>query len=168
LKTFTPSKSVSGVLRASVVSHLFPVLCIGVLLLNTFRLYKGGAYFWLDDFNNLFWVQRETFAQMMGHVINPIPDYFRPAGMMCYWVLLRFFGLNSTAYHWLAWSFHTANTVLVYFVLKQFTRSRAGAAVGAMLFASQAVFADLYWDFGTIFDLVAALFCFYRNFALDL
>jgi hypothetical protein len=148
------------VLRASAISRLVPALCIGALLLNTFRLYKGGAYFSLDDFNNLFWVQQATFAQMVGHIINPISGYFRPAGMMCYWLLLRLFGLNSAAYHWLAWSLHIANTALVYFVLKRFTKSRAGAAVGAMLFASQAVFADLYWDFGTIFELVAAFFSF--------
>src|SRR5204862_2054023 len=30
------------------------------------------------------------------------------------------------------------------------------ATVGAMLFASQASFADIYWSFGTIFDLVSA------------
>lgn len=123
-------------------------------------MYKGGAYFWLDDFNNLRWVQSQTFAQMIGHLVNPFSAYFRPTGMMCYWALLKFFDLSPMAYHWLAWSFHTANTALVYFVLKRFTNSRAGAAVGAMLFASQPVFADLYWDFGTIFELVAAFFSF--------
>jgi hypothetical protein len=160
LKTSASGKKIPLVPRTWNPLGLIPVLCIGVLLLNTFRLYKGGAYFWLDDFNNLFWVQQATFAQMVGHIINPISGYFRPAGMMCYWLLLRLFGLNSAAYHWLAWSLHVANTALVYFVLKRFTKSRAGAAVGAMLFASQAVFADLYWDFGTIFELVAAFFSF--------
>src|SRR4030095_8081382 len=33
---------------------------------------------------------------------------------------------------------------------------RSGAAVGAMLFASQAAFADIYWNFGSIFDLACA------------
>jgi hypothetical protein len=160
LKTFAPSKKIAVVLRALAIWRLVPVLCVGVLLLNTFRLYKGGAYFWLDDFNNLFWAQRASFAQMLGQIVNPVPVYFRPVGMMCYWLLLRLFGLNSAAYHWLAWSLHIANTALVYFVLKRFTNSRAGAAVGAMLFASQPVFADLYWDFGTIFELVATFFSF--------
>jgi hypothetical protein len=58
------------------------------------------------------------------------------------------------------WCVHGANTALVYFLLKRFTQSRHGAAVGAMLFASQAVFAKIYWDFGTIFELVAAFFSF--------
>lgn len=80
--------------------------------------------------------------------------------MLCYWVLLRFFDLNPAAYHCLTWCLHTANTAFVYFILKRLTGSRIGAAVGGMLFASQVVFADIYWDFGTIFELVAAFFSF--------
>jgi hypothetical protein len=149
-----------SVCRSPNLLRLVPVLCIAVLLLNTFRLYKSGAYFWLDDFNNLYWVQRTSLAQMIGHMVNPVSAYFRPTGMMCYWLLLRFFDLNPTAYHCLAWSLHTANTALVYFVLKRLTESRAAAAVGAMLFASQTVFASIDWDFGTIFEIVAAFFSF--------
>jgi len=159
LKTFASDKKAAFVLRPWNVVQIIPSLCVGVLLLSTFHLYNG-AYFWLDDFNNLYWMQRVSFAQMLGQIVNPIPAFFRPVGMMCYWVLLRLFGLNSAPYHWLAWSFHTANTALVYFLLRQFTKSRAGAAVGAMLFASQVVFADLYWNFGTIFELLAAFFSF--------
>jgi hypothetical protein len=153
------SKSSPSVLRPSKLLGLIPVVCIGALLVNTFGLYNG-AYFWLDDFNNLYWMQRAGFAQMLGQVVNPNPAFFRPAGMMWYWVLLRLFDLNSAPYHWLTWSFHAANTALVYFILRQFTKSRAGGAVGAVLFASQAVFADLYWNFSTIFELVAAFFSF--------
>jgi hypothetical protein len=123
-------------------------------------LYKWSTYFWLDDFNNLYWVQRTSFAEMIGHIANPVSTYFRPTGMMCYWVLLRLSDLNSAPYHWLAWSLHSANTALVYFILKRLTESRAGAAMGTMLFASQAVFDRIYCDFGTIFEIVAAFFCF--------
>jgi hypothetical protein len=84
--------------------------------------------------------------------------------MLCYWILLRFFDLNPAAYHCLMWCLHAANTALIYFLLKRFTQSRPGAAVGAMLFASQAVFAKIYWDFGTIFELVAAFFSFLSLF----
>lgn len=80
--------------------------------------------------------------------------------MTCYWILFRFFDLNPAAYHCLMWSVHGANTALVYFLLERFTQSRFGAAIGSMLFASQAVFAKIYWDFGTIFELMAAFFSF--------
>ena len=95
---------------------------------------------------------------MVGYILNPVSLYPRSTGMLCYWLLLRFFDLNPTAYHCLAWSLHAANTALIYFLLKRFTQSRPGAAVGAMLFASQAVFAAIYWDFGTIFELVTEFF----------
>jgi hypothetical protein len=97
---------------------------------------------------------------MIGHIFNPISAYFRPFGMLCYWVLLRCFDLSAAPYHWLAWSLHTTNTALVYLILKRLTKARSGAAVGAMLFASQAVFAEIYWDFGTISELLAAFFSF--------
>ena len=46
----------------------------------------------------------------------------------------------------------------VYFILKRLAGSQPGAAVGAMLFASEAVFADIYWCFCTVFELVATFF----------
>jgi hypothetical protein len=138
--------------------RLVSVPCLGLLLLSTFRLYKGGSYFWLDDFNNLHQAQQTSFGQLIASIVNPVSAYLRPAGMLCYWVLLRFFDLNPAAYHWLAWSFHAANTALVYFILKRLAGSQPGAAVGAALFASEAVFADIYWCFCTIFELVATFF----------
>ena len=152
-----------SVCRSPNLLQLVSVLSVGALLFNTYRLYKG-AYFGLDDFNNLYWVQQNSFADMIGYILNPVSLYFRPTGMMCYWLLLRFFDLNPVAYHCLTWSLHAANTALIYFLLKRFTQSRPGAAVGAMLFASQAVFAAIYWDFGTIFELVAAFFSLLGTF----
>jgi hypothetical protein len=138
------------------------VLCVGLLLLATYRLYKG-AYFGDDDFRNLYTIlyQRSSFASMIGYLVDPkISSYFRPAGMMCYWVLLRFFDLNPAAYHGFSWCLHALNTALIYLILKRLTESRAGAAVGAALFASPVVFVDIYWNFGTIFDVVATFFAF--------
>ena len=141
------------------LQRLIPLGCVALLLVNTFRLYKG-AYFWLDDFNNLYWVQRTTLGQMLGNIVNPFSTYFRPMGMLCYWLLLRFSGLCAAPYHWVAWLFHAANTALVYLLLKRLTKGGSGAAVGAMLFATEAVYAQIYSDFGTIFELVATFFSF--------
>jgi hypothetical protein len=152
-------KQILSVLESWNVLRLIPVACIALLLINTFRLYKN-AYFWLDDFNNLYWVQRTTLGQMVGFIVNPVSSYFRPVGMLCYWLLLQFSGLHPAPYHWVAWAIHTANTALVYFILKRVTKSRYGAAVGALLFATEAVYAEVYWDFGTIFELLAGFFCF--------
>src|SRR5882724_13511530 len=93
LKMLPAIKRMRSVYRTRGLLQLVPVICIAVLLLNTFRLYKG-AYFWLDDFHNLYWVQQNSFARMIGSLLNPVSAFFRPAGMMCYWLLLRFFDLN--------------------------------------------------------------------------
>ncbi len=122
--------------------RFLPLLCIGLLLTFTFRLYTF-AYFWLDDFNNLYWVQPQNFRQMIGHVINPTSDFFRPTGMLFYWAALQLFDRNALAYHCLLWTLHAVNVGMVYWLLRRFTGSRAGAAVGAMLFSSQYMFNDL-------------------------
>jgi hypothetical protein len=136
------------------IKRYFPAICIALLLFFTYRLYNH-AYLTLDDFNNLYWVQQANATEMVAYVLNPLSRYFRPGGMFFYWLELHFFDLNAVAYHWTAWVIHGINTLLVYFVVKRCTDSRSGATVGAMLFASQANFANIYWNFGTIFDLVA-------------
>ena len=144
----------------NVQSHLIPVACVAVArLINTFRSYTN-AYFWLDDFKNPGPGPTHNSGQMLGYIVNPVSSYFRPVGMLCYWLLLQFSGLHAAPYHWVAWSLLTANTALVYVILKRLTKARSGAAVGAMLFATEAVFAKMYWDFGTIFELLAGFFCF--------
>src|SRR5262249_20615477 len=135
------------------------LVCISALLLSTYRLYTT-AYFWIDDFNNLYWMQQQSASSMLWDIFNPASRFFRPTGMMFYWVLLNLFGLDAHAYHVVAWALHAANTALVYAILRRVTDSNAGAAVGAMLFACEAVFVDLYWSFGTIFELVCALAMF--------
>jgi hypothetical protein len=136
-----------------------PFLAIAALLFFTFRLYSS-AYFWLDDYDNLYWVQKLSAFELFKAITNPASTYFRPTGMLFYWLELRLFGTNEIAYHVLAWFLHSLNTALVYLVLRRIVRSHSGAAVGAMLFACQAVFTDIYWNFGTIFELVSGLLFF--------
>jgi hypothetical protein len=127
-------------------------------LIFAFRLYTY-AYFWIDDFNNLYWVQQWTLLEVLLHLVSPSAEYFRPVGMLVYWLALHVFDRDPLPYHLLMWMFHAFNVVLVYIVLKRFTESRAGAYVGAMLYAYPAVFNDVFWSFGTIFELTgAALF----------
>jgi hypothetical protein len=139
-------------------TRFVPALCIGVLLLFTFRQYTF-AYFWLDDFNNLHWIQQWSLLDGIGHVFSPSAQYFRPVGMLVYQIAFNLFDRDPRPYHWLMWAIHSLNVAIVYVVLKRFTESRAGAAVGAMLFAYPPIFTDIFWSFGTIFELIgAALF----------
>ena len=132
-----------------------PPVCIGVLLFFTFRLY-ATSYFWLDDFTNLCRIESRTLGELLWVIVSPSPAHFRPVGMLFYWAALQLFDRNAFGYHLIMWALHSVNVFLVYIVLKRLTDSRTGSAIGAMLYVFPAVFNDLFWSFGTIFELVGA------------
>jgi len=149
---------VSPVIKATdqpLSARFAPALCIGVLLLFTFRQYNF-AYFWLDDFNNLHWIQQWSLLDGIGRVFSPSGQYFRPVGMLVYQIAFNIFDRDPRPYHWLMWAIHSLNVAIIYVVLKNFTGSRPGAAVGAMLFACPPMFNDIFWSFGMIFELIGA------------
>jgi hypothetical protein len=115
------------------------------------------SFFWLDDFNNLYWVQPESGWSILRHIINPASDFFRPVGMAVYWALWRIAGLNAFPYHAAAWTLHAVNVVLMYLLLKSILGSRFAAAAGVLLFGLRANFVEIYWSFGFIFELLACL-----------
>jgi hypothetical protein len=129
---------------------------IAIMLGLVFSLYRS-AYFSTDDFNNLYWVQRTPGGQLLGHIVNPASQFFRPVGMSLYWLLWKCFDLDPLPFHVAAWFFHCLNVVLVYYVIQQTVHFPFAAAVGAALFAFQAAFTDIYWSFGTIFEILATL-----------
>jgi hypothetical protein len=117
------------------------------------------SYFWIDDFNVFYWVQRLdlSLAQMLWQIANPLADAFRPVGMFVYAFLWRAFDLNPLPYHLVGWTLHGVNVILLYAVIAKITSSPYGAGVGALLFGFRANFTDIYWSFGTVFELLALL-----------
>ncbi|PYS14394.1 MAG: hypothetical protein DMG17_16790, partial [Acidobacteria bacterium] len=75
------------------------------------------TYFWLDDFNNVYWIRREGFWRLIGDILNPSSLFFRPLGMLVYWIVFRVAALHSLPYHLLSWALHSINTALVFFLL---------------------------------------------------
>ncbi len=126
----------------------------GWILAAVFYSYRF-AYFTMDDFDNIYWARTQTLPSMMWHNLNPLSDFFRPFGMTIYWFLWKMFDLHALPYHLFAWALHAGNVILVYVLISQITGSRSGAALGVMLFGFRANFADVYWNFGSIFDLLA-------------
>ena len=134
------------------------VFAVHVLVLAGIVYTWRFSHLWLDDFNNLYWVQRETFQSMLGHVINPLSEFFRPVGMFVYWMLWQTSGLHPMPYHVLAWTLHFLNAALLYVLLARIVESRYAAAFGSLLFTFRANFVDIYWSFGFIFELLACGF----------
>ncbi|HEV8130567.1 MAG TPA: hypothetical protein VGQ81_04910 [Acidobacteriota bacterium] len=133
--------------------------CIAVLLFSACRLYRF-SYFSRDDFNNLALAQYASARVLAWDNIHPSANTYRPFGTTIYWACLHLFGLNAPAYHLLAWTLHALNVIVIFRILKYASGSTYSAAVGSMLFVFHAATADILFDFGTIFDLVAGFFFF--------
>jgi len=140
-------------------SRFWPLVCVAALLGYTFRLFHF-AYFSLDDFNNLFLIQNLKGGELLRHVLDPGSALFRPLGLAAYWLVFHAADLDPAPYHAVAWSLHTINVALLYIILRDVVKSHAGAAVGAMLFACQASFSEIFFSFGTIFELLSTLLFF--------
>jgi hypothetical protein len=136
-----------------------PALCIGLLLIFVFRLYTF-AYFWIDDFGSFFRLQQQPLGVALGNLVSPSAQYLRPLGMLMYALAFRLFKHDPLPYHLVMWALHSLNVGLVYLTLKRFTESRAGAAVGALLYACPPAFNDIFWSFGTIFEITGATLFF--------
>ena len=137
----------------------FVALCVAIVLYYTFRSY-AFSYFWLDDFNNLYWAQLTSGWAMLWHNVNIASNYFRPVGMLIYWIDLQLFGLNAWAHHLVMWTIHAANVMLVYFLLQRFLKSAYAAAFGALLYTHQSFYWEIFWSSGTVFELMCASFVF--------
>jgi hypothetical protein len=129
-------------------------ITIATVLFAGLRLYSF-TYFWLDDFNNVYWARREGFLKIIGHLLNPTSLFFRPLGMLVYWILFRFAALNPFPYHLVSWTLLALNTALVFLFLRQATKSQYAAGMAVLLFAFRTNFGDIYWNFSHIFQLLA-------------
>jgi hypothetical protein len=137
-----------------------PVLlaaCILVYLGCLFRLH-AFAYFLLDDLNNLAIAMRETTGSLIVQILNPLTPSFRPVVILVYHTLWRCFDLDPLPYHAFAWLVHTGNVGLLYLILARVLGNRYAAACGALLFAFEASYAAVLWEFGAIFELCCGLF----------
>src|SRR5262249_28248334 len=101
------------------------------------------------------WIRRVSLWDLIGHMVNPTSLFFRPLGMLVYWILFRFAGLNSVPYHLLSWTLHAVNTLLVFLLLRHATKSQYAAGLGVLFFAFRTNFGDIYWSFANIFQLLA-------------
>lgn len=150
----------SGLSRRFIRSaNILAVACVVAPLLVAFRLWRF-SYFWTDDFGNIFWIQSERFGQIVGHIVNPLSTFYRPTGLLLYEILYRSAGMNPAPYHLVAWTLHAINTALLFLLLSRILQSPFAAAAGAIPFAFRVNFADIYWSFGTIFELLACCLMF--------
>jgi hypothetical protein len=137
-----------------IFANIWFAFCLAALLGFTFRLY-WHAYFTVDDFNNLALAQRYSGSNILRNVVDPTVRDFRPVGMAFYWMLQHCCDIDPLPYHAVGWLLHAVNVGLLFIVIRRIIDSGYAAAVGAALFAFQEIFREIYWNFGTIFELLS-------------
>lgn len=142
---------------ARVAVTVVGVFCVVAILLALFDRFSF-FYFWLDDFNNLWWVQRTSYLDLLGHMVNPASIYHRPLGMLVYKIHFDLFHLDPFPYRVTVFLVHALNVGLVFQLLREMIGSGYAAGMGALFFSYQIAFWHIFWQFGTIFELLAGTF----------
>jgi hypothetical protein len=114
----------------------------------------NSAYFNLDDFNNLYWTQDLTLANMLGLIIDPRLDYFRPAGMFWYWLMGMSSQLDPVPFHSLGLALNWANVALLALLVLAITGRALAAVLTSVVWITSPSLIDTLWWFGSIFEIV--------------
>ena len=131
-------------------------LAIAVILcMFAFAADGLSAYLTGDDLMNTYsyWT-RPTIQLIKEGVIFYPAEVFRPLGALYYCPLFKLFGLNPLPYRIVGMALLLANLGLLYLFCLRLSRSREVAALACLLGAYHAHLGDLYYNSGTIYDLL--------------
>jgi hypothetical protein len=152
---------------SSTVSRL--TLLLRLLIPFVFLIAFAGdllrTYFSDDDFMNLYKYVQTGWSACRGLFLFWSSDYYRPAGAFLYLGLYHFFGLHPAPFKILVLILLLVNLAIVLFLARTLFRSSALAALVGILIAYHAAETQLYYSFGTIYDL-ACFTCMYAALAL--
>ncbi len=143
-----PSRFIYIILALAAVAPFLPSL-------NTPFLSDDYAHLWHASEGASFTsALREAFA------IHPIggDGFFRPIGLLFYWIVFRVAGWSPAAWHVYAFVIHAANTLLLYTLLQRLLKSPWIPALGALIFAWHGAHVEAVCWTAAAFDLLATLF----------
>ena len=119
-----------------------------------------NAYFMLDDFGMLA-IARFVDNPLEAFVRQHIPGglYYRPLGMLLWWLSVRAFGTDPLAHYLINLSLHLGVAGALWALLARLCDSRGGAFVVAAIFACHPIAIGTTLWLSDRFDLLALLFC---------
>ncbi len=128
-----------------------------------FAFAGGGlrAYFTADDVMNLYFAWSSSLGQLLKDNLLFFSGAIRPLGSLAYRVLFSIFGFHPLPYRLVCFGLLIANLGLLYLFCLRLARSREVAALACLLGAYHARLTDLYYNSGTIYDLL----CFFLYYA---
>ena len=122
---------------------------------------KGlGAGFTTDDLVNLPTYFNQTPAALVKANILYCSPFYRPMGAVFYRPLFALFGFRPLPYRIFCFALLLGNLALAYLAIQGITASAEMAAIATLIGAFHPRLVDLYWNNGTIYDILCFTFFF--------
>ena len=119
-----------------------------------------NAWFTYDDLMNLYAASHKPLGTLLADNIFVWRGVARPFADLVNHLAWSAFGFHPAPYRILCFALIIANLGLAAALMRRLSQSGAVALLGALLFAYQANFSDIYYSSGTIYDLLCFLFFF--------
>ncbi|MDP8980113.1 MAG: hypothetical protein M3O35_05930 [Acidobacteriota bacterium] len=143
-----------GILQAGLIVYIF------------LRFARIGlrAGFTNDDMFNLYEAWRKPLLHLLGDNLLFFSSGYRPLGALTYRAIFAIGGLNPLPFHAVVLGLMLLNLYLIYRAAAAVTTREIGILT-ALLLSFSASFVELYYDTGTIFDVLCFTF-YFSAFAL--
>ncbi len=120
-----------------------------------------GAYFTGDDVMNIRHLHgyfTEPLSKVILDIFKPMTAAYRPMGGAFYRTLYQIFGFNPLPFRYACFVVLLANLILSYGMLSRLSGSMEAALLGTLGLAYNAEMSDLYFNTGTIYDILCYTF----------
>src|SRR6185436_6315112 len=134
---------------------------VAIVVVYVFALAGDGLQAPLtgDDLMNTYRYWSHPISQVIKETLIFFPaEIERPMGAIFYSPLFALFGLNPLPYRIVALALLLANLGLLYLFCFRLSRSREASAIACLLGAFHAHLGDLYYNSGTIYDILCFTF----------
>jgi hypothetical protein len=135
-------------------------LLVPFLLLLAFAGDLLRTFFSGDDFMNLYKYVETGWSACRGIFLFWSSDYYRPNGAFLYLAFYHFFGLHPIPFKILVLALLLLNLAVALFLFRTLFHSPALAALAGILIAYHAAETQLYYSFGTIYDITCFTFMY--------
>ncbi len=120
-----------------------------------------GAYFTGDDVMNirhLHGYPTKPLHEAALDVFKPMTSAYRPIGGVFYRTLYAFVGFDPLPFRYVCFLILAANVILSYLILSILSGSKEASLLGTLGLAYNAEMSDLYFNTGTIYDILCYTF----------
>lgn len=134
-----------------------------VFLFAFFTFFAGSglrAGFTGDDLYNLHLYVNQGFAGVAGSALLFWSTSYRPLGGLFYLLIYNLFGFNPFPFRLACFILLLVNLYVAYRFVVRLSGSRATGVLASLLLCYHAWFVDLYYNTGTVYDLLCFFFYF--------